>query len=342
MTTIGYGDISAATLHERAFASVVMMIGCGFFAWSTGLITSLLTTCDFSAARFKETMDELEEFMYARGLPEYLCVRLKSFYMLKFPTMRIYDEDAVLEGLPKGLASEVKIELFKDVMMICPFFFGMDIFSSGCKYSDVAQEVCSRIRTMYKTKGLELTRAGEVPDALYVVRYGALSIFHQGKEIGMARRGDVLGEMALLGLSTDGLRLRTTLCISMCELCRLGKEELVELLAMEAFRMPLRRMLGLYLADLERAIQDTKGAPEACCHVAWHSLTPYIPTPCILHSTMGMLPCCVAHLTPYIPTLCILHATFLHPTPPQPTPYIPQPHNLHATFLHPTPYTPPP
>lgn len=85
MTTIGYGDISAATLAERAYSIVVMILGCLFFAWSTGLITALLTRTDYSAARFRETMDELEDFMTARGLPETLCTRLKSFYMLKFP-----------------------------------------------------------------------------------------------------------------------------------------------------------------------------------------------------------------------------------------------------------------
>jgi CRP-like cAMP-binding protein len=236
---------------------------CGFFAWSTGVITSLLTATDFSAARFKETMDELEEFMMARGLPEYLCVRLKSFYMLKFPTMRIYDEDSVLEGLPQGLAKEVRIELFKDIMLICPLFYGMDIVDDNGSYSDVAAAACWRIRTVYKTMGLELTRTGEVPDALYIVRYGALSVFHSGKEIGIAHRGDVVGEMALFGLTIDGLRSRTTICASMCELCRLSKEDLQALLLIEGFRKPLRRMIGLYLSDIEKVIKEAKGSDEA-------------------------------------------------------------------------------
>ena len=41
--------------------------------------------------------------------------------------MRIYDERAVLDGLPKGLARAVKIELFKDILLISPLFFGMNI-----------------------------------------------------------------------------------------------------------------------------------------------------------------------------------------------------------------------
>ncbi len=39
MTTIGYGDISGKTMRERGIACLVMILGCGFFAWSTGTIT---------------------------------------------------------------------------------------------------------------------------------------------------------------------------------------------------------------------------------------------------------------------------------------------------------------
>ena len=33
----------------------------------------------------------------------------------------------MLEDLPKGLAKEVKIELFKDVMLVSPLFYGIPI-----------------------------------------------------------------------------------------------------------------------------------------------------------------------------------------------------------------------
>jgi len=51
-----------------------------------------LTFENFSPARFKDTMDELQEFMHARDLPMELRTKLKSFYMLKFPTMKICEQ----------------------------------------------------------------------------------------------------------------------------------------------------------------------------------------------------------------------------------------------------------
>jgi hypothetical protein len=45
MTTIGYGDISALTLLEKIVASIVMMLGCGVFAWSTGYVCVCVCVC---------------------------------------------------------------------------------------------------------------------------------------------------------------------------------------------------------------------------------------------------------------------------------------------------------
>ena len=81
----------------------------------------MLSDLPYSVTRFNDTMDELNEFMSARGISKKLTEKLKSFYMLKFPTMRIYDEKSVLDGLPKGLARMTKMELFADVLQICPF-----------------------------------------------------------------------------------------------------------------------------------------------------------------------------------------------------------------------------
>ena len=259
MTTIGYGDISAVSSRERAFSCAVEIMGCCFFAWSTGLITSLLSDTPYCVDRFKSTMDELEEFTSSRGLNDELVQKMKSFYMLKFPTMRIYDEHAVIDGLPKGLARAVKMELFQDVLNHCPLFFGMNV-GLPVRNSDgkqtlsledvgvsVAGDVCTRLQTLYKTEGLELTAEGDLPDALYILRSGKLNVSTRGHDLFVAQSGDILGEMALLGFSKDGRRLRTSKCLTMCELCYITKDSLEELLLVGGFQVPLRRMLACYV-----------------------------------------------------------------------------------------------
>eukprot|EP00961_Rhodomonas_salina_P103373 1390697-Rhodomonas_salina.1 len=42
---------------------------------------------------------------------------------------------------------------------------------------------------------------GTVPDALYVVRFGFVGVSSGGTEVLVAKRGDVIGENALVGLN---------------------------------------------------------------------------------------------------------------------------------------------
>ena len=70
---------------------------------STGLITSLMTDIAHCEMRFKNTIDDLTEFMHANDLPIPLKVKLRNYYALKYPTMKIYDDVSVLESLPYGL-----------------------------------------------------------------------------------------------------------------------------------------------------------------------------------------------------------------------------------------------
>ena len=149
MTTIGYGDISATTQSERAVACVVMIMGCGFFAWSTGTITSVLTTRAACKVRFTDKLEELTEFMTARALPVELRHKIRGFYMLKFPTMKIFDEELILADLPLGLANEVRVELFRDVVHMCVLFQSMD--TATCN------EICVRLDSQYKTEGVQIT-----------------------------------------------------------------------------------------------------------------------------------------------------------------------------------------
>jgi len=54
--------------------------------------------------------------LQARGLSNEISEKLKSFCMLKYPNMRCYDEEGVMEDLPKSLQRSIKIELFSDVI----------------------------------------------------------------------------------------------------------------------------------------------------------------------------------------------------------------------------------
>lgn len=134
----------------------------------------------------------------------------------------------------------------------------------------VYQHVCMRLVSTYKTESMEITVEGDIPDALYIVRFGVVSVTMHGLEMFEAHTGNAIGELALLGLSPDGRRQRTCIAKTMCELCKLNKDDFGSLLNIEAFRRPFRIMVQAHLANLEANLaHDQPLEPHLIAHVDW-------------------------------------------------------------------------
>lgn len=112
------------------------------------MITSVLTTRPACKVRFQDKLEELSEFMSSRALPKPLQSEIRSFYMLKFPTMKVFDEEGILTDLPQALANQVRFNLFRDVVQQCPVFVRMDAATH--------HEICARLTSEYKTEGIQV------------------------------------------------------------------------------------------------------------------------------------------------------------------------------------------
>ena len=84
------------------------------------------------------------------------------------------------------------------------------------------------MHTLGQTMGLEITREGEKPDALYIVRTGIVSIMVMGEEVMEAMHGDLIGENEILNLTQGYRRNRTCVAKTSCELCRLLRCDLLD------------------------------------------------------------------------------------------------------------------
>ena len=59
--TVGYGDIHAYNTAERIIAIILMIVGVIAFSFTTGSLTSLLSSYDSSQAKLKEKLSTLNE-----------------------------------------------------------------------------------------------------------------------------------------------------------------------------------------------------------------------------------------------------------------------------------------
>jgi hypothetical protein len=77
----------------------------------------------------------------------------------------------------------------------------------------------------------------------------------------IARIGAMFGEMAILGLSPNGRRLRSATTISHCELVELPKEALTEVMVMKpAFFNIVRKACNLHLEWLNESYEENRGS----------------------------------------------------------------------------------
>ncbi|KAJ1481422.1 hypothetical protein T484DRAFT_1807511 [Baffinella frigidus] len=75
-----------------------------------------------------------------------------------------------------------------------------------------------------------ITKENEVPDGLYIVRHGDVDIFQKATYLFSAGPGDIFGENAILGLSTDGKRSRKAIASKNTELCFLSSDSIRHLI----------------------------------------------------------------------------------------------------------------
>jgi NTE family protein len=108
-----------------------------------------------------------------------------------------------------------------------------------------------RLRDQAEAIGLKagewLFHEGDQADCAYVVRSGRVLVISGGRVIRTARRGDVIGELALL---TGGSRAASVRAQRDCHLWRLGRNEFEQLMmADRSFSLALCRVLGSKLAE---------------------------------------------------------------------------------------------
>ena len=126
--------------------------------------------------------------------------------------------------------------------------------------------------------GLEITREGEKPDALYIVRTGIVSIMAMGEEVMEATHGDLIGENEILNLTQGYRRNRTCVAKTSCELCRLCADHFLELLrSCSDLQRRCRLLVHAHFANLQDRMK-MRVAPslrERYC-VAWKQVSAQI------------------------------------------------------------------
>ena len=79
ITTVGYGDISATNTLERIVACIIMVIGVIAFSFSTGSLSSIISSANSSQAAYRAKLEVLKQLRLQYGINDTLYMELNAF-----------------------------------------------------------------------------------------------------------------------------------------------------------------------------------------------------------------------------------------------------------------------
>lgn len=217
MTTIGYGDVLPVTIPEMVCTTICMMIGTSIYAYIFGNICSILDEMTIRSQLFHSTMDQLNTFMEARGLPEKLRVRLREFYRYKFDHRGMEDWHSLISDMSPLLQGEVAVQINGTWLQSIPLLRDCD----DKLYTQISLAMASVAYCPLES----VVDLHEPPTAMYIVERGVVG--------GMSRiftGGSCLGQDCLWQ-PLDSPRSYAASTLSFATLLTLQRSDVMEVVA---------------------------------------------------------------------------------------------------------------
>jgi hypothetical protein len=190
---------------------------------------------------------EVREYLDGNRYSDQVKAMAMAFYALKFPSKTIYEEAQILASLPQGLQKKMRGDSYMSTLESVPLFAEL---SESAKLS-----VCNLLERRLCCANEELCSQGEEPEFLYIIRQGEVELSRDGESIALAQAGDMFGELALLGLTVDGQRLRTAVATTECVLLKLNYRSLKLLLITNSeLRVTFRQYATRFLDTCEAEV----------------------------------------------------------------------------------------
>eukprot|EP01051_Picozoa_sp_SAG22_P014081 SAG22_NODE_1661_length_3868_cov_5.701512_3_plen_119_part_00 len=102
-----------------------------------------------------------------------------SYYEQMFPDKAMYEQDAILAGLPTGLREDVLMDVYKPVLHVMSFI--PDEIAEDPESQDIRKAFCLAFRLTSFLKGEEIGRQGMYEDAIYSVLKGQVEVLKDNK-----------------------------------------------------------------------------------------------------------------------------------------------------------------
>ncbi|KAJ1287932.1 hypothetical protein BS78_02G048800 [Paspalum vaginatum] len=184
LTTVGYGDMHAVNTGEMVFTTLYMLFNLGLTAYLIGNMTNLVVHGTSRTRKYRDAIKAATSFAVRHQLPARLQEQMVSHLSLKFRTdSEGLQQQETLESLPKAIRSGISHHLFFSLVQNVYLFKGVS--------NDLIFQLVSEMNAEYYAPREDVILQNEAPSDFYILVTGSVLA-------GMARAGDVVGEIGVL------------------------------------------------------------------------------------------------------------------------------------------------
>ncbi|XP_066393415.1 potassium channel AKT3-like [Miscanthus floridulus] len=217
LTTVGYGDMHAVNTGEMVFTTLYMLFNLGLTAYLIGNMTNLVVHGTSRTRKYRDAIKAATSFAVRHQLPARLQEQMVSHLSLKFRTdSEGLQQQETLDALPKAIRSGISHHLFFALVQGVYLFQGVS--------NDLIFQLVSEMKAEYFAPREDVILQNEAPSDFYILVTGSVELIElqNGSEqlAGMARAGDVVGEIGMLCYKPQLFTVRTR---TLCQLLRMER-----------------------------------------------------------------------------------------------------------------------
>ncbi|XP_072993104.1 potassium channel AKT1-like [Typha latifolia] len=222
LTTVGYGDLHPENTREMIFDIFYMLFNLGLTAYLIGNMTHLVVHGTSRTRKYRDTIQAATGFAQRNQLPVQLQEQMISHLSLKFRTdSEGLQQQETLDALPKAIRSSISHFLFYNLVQRVYLFQGIS--------DDLLFQLVSEMRAEYFPPREDVILQNEAPTDFYIIVTGSVDLIDSkngDQKIGVAKSGDVVGEVGLLCYRPQLFTVRTK---SLSQLLRLNRTQFLSI-----------------------------------------------------------------------------------------------------------------
>ncbi|KAI8848880.1 hypothetical protein BC829DRAFT_207838 [Chytridium lagenaria] len=175
---------------------ILAMSGAALYAMIIGTVSSFTNSFDASGKIYRQKMDELNDYMNWKCLPDELRTKMRHYYALKYRG-KFFEESSLLETLNESLRNEIAVHNCKELIDQVPFL--QRSVDDGRSDSFVGRIAKSMVACFY-VKGDVICTEGEMGMEMYFIVSGQVNVIVNKRQCAVLKGGQFFGELSMVAM----------------------------------------------------------------------------------------------------------------------------------------------